>query len=254
VKIKMIVTDLDGTLLKSDKSISEYTKSVLRKCRDLGIKVAYATGRGGSAKRVAPSELFDGQISMNGAVAKIGDEIVYKRLILHRTALPILTACDKHGIKITSENSGMHYSNFSVSDMWPQITNFKIVDFLQHNIDAEKIYTPNPTANDRLFIEQLLSDDLYFVVTTDGDGYLGQIMHKEATKAKAIAALAQHWGITRSEIAAFGDDYNDIDMLQECGISIAVANAINDVKAVAEYICDANDNDGIAKWIVDVLA
>ena len=245
----MIATDLDGTLLKSDKSISDYTKAVFRKCKESGIKVVYATGRGGSAERVAPSELFDGKITMNGAVAKIGENVVYTRLISHQTALPILTACDKRGIKITSEISGRHYSNFVVSDIWSQITNFQIVDFFQHNIDAEKIYTPNPTADDRLFIEKLLPDNLYFVVTTDGAGYLGQIMHKEATKSKAITALAQCWSITQSEIAAFGDDYNDLDMLNECGISIATANAFDDVKVVADYICDTNDNDGVAKWI-----
>jgi len=64
--IKMIVTDLDGTLLRTDKTISERTKDVLRQCRKCGIKVVYATGRGGSAEQRAPSELFDGRISMNG--------------------------------------------------------------------------------------------------------------------------------------------------------------------------------------------
>jgi len=250
MNIKMIATDLDGTLLKSDKSISEYTKSIFKKCRESGIKVCYATGRGGSAERVAPPELFDGKITMNGAVAKTGENTIYTRLIPHQAARPILTACDRHGLKITSEIGGMHYSNFVVSDIWPQITNFKIVDFSQHNIDAEKIYTPNPTTDDRLFIERLLPNDLYFVVTADGVGYLGQIMHKEATKAKAITALARHWGIAQSEIVAFGDDYNDLDMLEECGIGVAVANAVGAAKAVADYTsCCSNDNDGIAKWI-----
>jgi len=246
MSIKMIVIDLDGTLLKTDKSVSEYTQTILNQCRKLGIKVVYATGRGGSARQVAPSEFFDGEITMNGAVARVSNDVVYSRLIPCQTARPILIACDKRGIKITSEISDMHYSNFVVSDEWPQITDFKVVDFLRHDKDAEKIYLPNTTHEDRKFIEQLLSDDLYFVVT---DGFFGQIMHKDATKSKALSELARRWGINQAEIVAFGNDYNDIEMLRDCGIGVAVANAINEAKAIADYICDVNDRDGVAKWL-----
>jgi len=48
---------------------------------------------------------------------------------------------------------------------------------------------------------------------------------------------------------SFSDDYNDFDMIRECGIGVAVINALDEVKAVANYICDANENDGVAKWL-----
>ena len=61
--IKMIVTDLDGTLLKTNKSISENTKAIFSRCREAGIKMGFATGRGeGSTKQVVPEEIFDGII------------------------------------------------------------------------------------------------------------------------------------------------------------------------------------------------
>jgi len=249
--IKMIVTDLDGTLLKTDKTISDNTKSVLSHCRESGIMVVYATGRGGSADQVAPMGLFDGRITMNGAVAKSGDTIVYDCLIPYQTARPLLLACEKRKMKITSERSGMHYSNFNVSELWSYITSYQVVDFSQHEMDAEKLYIPNPTPEDRLFIEQIMPSELYFVVTTDINGFLGQIMHIGATKAKAVCALARHWGISQSDIVAFGDDYNDIEMLRACGVSVAVGNAIEEVKAVTDYICDSNDNDGVAKWLAE---
>ena len=245
----MIATDLDGTLLRTDKTISEYVRTILNECHKKGIKVVYATGRGGTAERVAPSKYFDGRITMNGAIAKVGDALIYDRLIPFKTARPILTACNKHGIKITSEISGMHYSNFVVSDLWSNISNFELVDFLLHDKDAEKIYTPNSTQEDRLFIEKLLPDNLYFVVTADGNGFLGQIMHNEATKAKAVAALAQYWNISMSDVVAFGDDYNDIDMLSFSGISVAMGNAVNELKTIADYICLSSVEDGLAKWV-----
>ena len=75
------------------------------------------------------------------------------------------------------------------------------------------------------------------------------VMHKDATKAKAIEELARIWGISQSEIVAFGDDLNDIDMLSYAGISVAMGNALDEVKAVADFICETCDNDGVAKWI-----
>ena len=249
MNIKMIVTDLDGTLLKTDKSISPHTKSILERCRKSGIKVVYATGRGGSARQVAPSALFDGKITMNGATAKIDNDIVYSRLIPYQVARPILMACDKRGIRITSEISGMHYSNFPVSDFWSYLTNFAIVDFAQHEKDAEKMYSPAPTPEEKLFIEQLIPDSLYSVMTYDITGMMLMIMHKEATKAKAVAELARIWNISSKEIVAFGDELNDLDMLSYAGTGVAVGNALEELKSIANHICASNDDDGVAKWL-----
>ena len=249
MNVKMIVTDLDGTLLRTNKTMSEHTKKALNQFRQVGIKIVYATGRGGSADQVASAELFDGIITMNGAIAKSGDTIIHDCLIPFQIARPLLIACDERGMKITSEISGMHYSNFNVTELWSYITNYQIVDFAQHDKDAEKLYIPNPSQEDKLFIKRFLPSELYFVETADINGFLGQIMHKKASKSKAITALAQYWGVSQSEIVAFGDDYNDIDMLRECDIGVAMGNALNEVKAAAGYICDTNDNDGVAKWL-----
>ena len=249
MNIKMIVTDLDGTFLREDKTVSDYTRAVFARCREAGIKIAYATGRGGSAERVAPPGLFDGKIIMNGAVARIDDEIVYSRLIPHETARPFLMTCHERGINITSEITGMHYSNFVVSDFWPEITHFQIVDFARHEIDAEKIYTLNPSPENKYIIEQSLPDGLHSVMSSDGLGDFLQIMHKDASKSKAVMELAKIWGIDKSKVVAFGNDFNDVDMLAHAGIGVAVANAFDDVKSAANYICDTNDNDGVAKWI-----
>jgi len=190
--IKMMVTDLDGTLLRSDKSISAYTHEVLQKCRADGMKITYATGRGYSAKKYAPCAWFDAKITMNGAVTAIEDEIITTRLIPWQTARPILLACAEAGMDVTSESGGVHYSNFDAAARWQGIGPCKITDFTQHEKDAEKIYIPNPTDAHKKIISQLLTDDLYFVITTDGvDSYLGQIMHKRATKGRAVLELAQ---------------------------------------------------------------
>ena len=246
--IKMIVTDLDGTLLRSDKTISEPTIAVLEQCRRSGIKLVYATGRSGeSASIVAPSDLFHGRVSQNGAVIATGNQIIRKYFIPYETARPLLMACDKNGLKTASQAGAMHYSNFLVSDEWPVITNFMIVDFSKHEINSEKIYAIIRKPEDALFIESVLPNDLYLSVSSDG---LGMIMHKDATKAKAAACLAGIWDISQSEVLAFGDDFNDLDMLQYAGIGVAMGNAADAVKAAADYICLTNDDDGLAEWII----
>ena len=247
IDIKMIVTDLDGTLLRTDLSISERTRSTLSICRTKGIKVVYATGREIiAAERVTGGVAFDGRIIMNGAVAAIDDTVVYSRLIPYNVARPLLMACDQYGLKTASQGNVTHYSNFTVSDEWPFITSFQIVDFSKHEKDAEKLYMVIRNRDDVSFIEKHLPQELYLSVSRDN---LAMVMHREATKSKALAEMARVWGIEQIEIVAFGDDLNDRDLVAFAGVGVAMGNALDETKATANYICDTNDNDGVAKWL-----
>ncbi|MCL2388678.1 MAG: HAD family hydrolase [Defluviitaleaceae bacterium] len=250
-KIKMLVTDLDGTLLRTDKTVSENTKAALLQCREAGIKVAYATARSISAEKLVPPSLFDGKVATNGAIVEVEGEVIYRRLIPSEVARPILLAGVEHGLHMTSQDGEKHYTNtiVKIPDHWCAL-DWEVVDFSQHNIDASKIYTYDLTAEDVAFIQNLLPSDLYMVIAIDG---LAMIMHREATKSKGVAELARHWGISPSEIVAFGDDLNDIDMLSFAGTSVAMENALESVKAVADFTCGNNDEDGIAKWITNIL-
>ena len=75
------------------------------------------------------------------------------------------------------------------------------------------------------------------------------VMNKKARKRNAVAEIARHFAVSLADVVAFGDDYNDIEMLRDCGTGVAVGNAISDVKAVADYIIDSNDEYGVAKWL-----
>ncbi|MCL2528215.1 MAG: HAD family hydrolase [Defluviitaleaceae bacterium] len=245
-QIKMIVTDLDGTLLRTDKTISQRTKKTLDQCRKQGIKLVYATGRAASGLCLASPQVFDGCAIANGAIATAGGTTVYKRLIKCEDARPLLIACDKRGLSITSQFGDMDYSNFIMSDIWPDVTAFTLVDYNLHDKDTEKIFTYNLTAEDMVFIQKHMPPCAYMVTAVDG---VVMISHKEATKSNAVAALAAHWGINQSEIVAFGDDLNDVDMLTYAGIGIAMGNALEEVKAVADCTCPSNDEDGLAQWL-----
>ena len=78
---------------------------------------------------------------------------------------------------------------------------------------------------------------------------LYRFANRSALKWNAVKAAAEYYGIDTVMVAAFGDDINDLEMIKNCGVGVAVENAVDDVKAAAGYICGANDNDGAAEWI-----
>ena len=249
---KMIVTDLDGTLLNEESTVSEFTIQTLKRCRDIGIKVVYATGRGSSSKLIVPFELFNGYVVNNGAFSyertNEDDEIIYKSLIHYKDLRPLLLACDRRGLKTAAQLDHIHYSNFDVSKEWPEFRHFEIVDFSKHEKDTEKMYAVLNNDEDVRIIEKHLSDNIYLTVSRDG---FAQIMHINATKSNGVAALADYWDIDKSQIVAFGDDLNDIDLITYAGIGVAMQNSIDEVKEIADQICLDNENDGIAIWITE---
>jgi len=246
MQIKMIVTDLDGTLLRDDKTVSERSFSALAKCRERGIRIVYATGRGSSAAVIVPSEYFDGYVWMNGATAKAGNVLVYQKLLQIEQVRGLLLAADRAGLRIVAERDDWHYGNFNVTEEWPFLKQSKIVDFNELDIEVEKVYAIVNTPEDVKVIERHLPDDTYAYFSRDG---FAMVMHKEAVKSKAVVALADHWGVKREEVVAFGDDINDIELLEFFGIGVAMGNALDETKTVADQICDTNDNDGMAKWL-----
>ena len=212
--IKMIVTDLDGTLLRDDKTVSDRNRLALSRCRELGIKVIFATGRSNQTK-VVSKDWFDGYVCCNGAYAYAGEMVVYQRKFTKETTSYILNACHQRCIAAEPRQD-------------------------------EEIYLPVIKPGDMEYINSILPIDLYLIVLRENDG---QIMLKEATKSKAVEALSRYWKIEALEIVAFGDDLNDIDMLSWTGIGVAMGNAVGEVLTTADEVCPSNNDDGIAVWI-----
>ena len=109
---------------------------------------------------------------------------------------------------------------------------------------------------DKEKIEKVVSviglDEIDYLPFSDIPWY--KLSKKAATKEKAIEELCRHMNITSSEIAAFGDDFNDIGMLKLCGKGIAMQNAIEEVKNAADEVCETNENDGVAKYILAMIS
>jgi len=94
MSIKMVVTDLDGTLLRDDKTISTRTINAFARLRENGIKIVYATGRGVSGVKMTSFMRFDASVRNNGAVAHIQGKQIYEKLLSADSTRNILLACD----------------------------------------------------------------------------------------------------------------------------------------------------------------
>jgi len=243
---KMIITDLDDTLLTSDKTISEYTKNTLKKCQAAGIIIAFATARSTQAAAMF-LDMFtpDVFIGYGGALVLAGDDVVHRFDISPEIANQIIRKC-----LAAPEITGIHAINETLAlsnDPGPDITYYQYSDFI---CDSDNRYLKiSLNASSPAVVEEIASH----LPMCDMLRYTGEDLYRfadqDAVKWNAVKALADHYGYDTDTLVAFGDDINDLEMVEKCGIGVAVKNAISEVQSVAKYVCDTNDNDGVAKWI-----
>ncbi len=245
VSVKIIVVDLDRTLLHTDKTLSAYTVKVLNDCKEYGIKIIVATARPfRTTKQYCDLIDFDAMVVSNGA------RIIYQNQqtdygIYKRSAKRLLNTLKQYpNLRVTIETGDCAYSNLPIddyetilSDNLVGISNAEGVIKILVHLDNEKTLT---------LVKNELSDDLYYTIA---HGYLMQIMNISATKWNGIKAVLDVCNCSPNETVYFGDDQDDIEPIKMCGLGIAVANGIDDVKAIADFVTESNDADGVAKFV-----
>lgn len=244
-QIRMIVTDLDRTLLKSDKTISENSLEIFEKCRQKGIKIVIATFRSiRSASDYYSLLKCDAAAYHNGAVAYIGDELICSEKIKNDDVVSIL-----HGIETIFPESTLSveidekiYANFLDMPIEFTFTDFNDLP----KMSAEKIIIGGIDLDKEAEIKKLIPDYLY---TEQAGNKFIIIMNKRASNHSAVMKIADVFGIDRDEIIAFGDDYNDIGMIKNCGFGVAVFDANEKVKEAADYLTAGCDEDGVAEFL-----
>ena len=247
--IKMIITDLDNTLLRGDKSISEYTISTLMKYQNKGIKIAFATARSTQASSRFLDQLTpDIFIGYGGAVSFAGEEIISRYDIPADISSQLINKClqEPEISYVHAINESVAYTN-RIDSADTDSSHYKYVDFsLNNNISYLKIslVTTNPNVVERIASNYPMLDLLRYT----GEN-LYRFANRNAVKWNAVKAVTEYYNINTDMVVAFGDDKNDLEMIKNCGVGVAVENAIEEVKSVAKYICDINDNDGVAKWL-----
>ena len=243
---KAVIFDLDGTLLHTDQTVSDRTLNAIDKCRERGMKILLATARPErTAEMYCDLIDFDAKAFSNGARIVCGDKITEVTIPFESTA-KVLGSLDGFGTRLTLETGGAAYSNKAVGDYDTIITDdltavagkLNVLKVIAHIVDNREV----------LNIE--LPEGLYFSVS---GGYYMQIMNRDATKWLGVKAMLDRFGIVPEETVYFGDDFDDIEPIRRCGIGVAPANAIAEVKEAADLIVESNNEDGVAKFIEGMI-
>lgn len=252
MKCKLLLFDLDGTLLQTDKTISKLTMQELENCRKQGIMIGVSTSRSEKNSIEFISELNpDVVISSAGALLKYRDTYIYKAEFTREETKKLIKQAREvcgEDCEITIDTVDEHYWNYKIDPKqqdksWGDSIYTDFGDFEHASLKmCVEIF-------DEKLAEQLQKNLPECDCVRFSDGYWYKFTKKTATKENAILHMCEMCGITTDDIIAFGDDYADIGMLKLCGVGVAMGNAIDEVKEIADCVIGDNDHDGIANYL-----
>jgi Cof subfamily protein (haloacid dehalogenase superfamily) len=260
---KLLAVDMDGTLLNSNRVISQLNKESLKKAKEKGIKVVITSGRG-----LKGLDNFVEQIDLRGKneyiIANNGGTI-YRTSNFECIAYNGLSGRDLMKAHALCKEVGLNMIAYThegtISAEKNEFTKFeteyvgnpvKIIDFnseIKYDDEITKILfsqTEELLAKKMLELPQKFYNE-YDVVKTMPT--VLEIMKKDCNKGYGVKILADKLGIKKEEIICIGDQANDIEMISYAGLGIAMGNAIDELKDIAQYITLSNDDDGVAKAI-----
>lgn len=268
--IKAMFFDLDGTLLNDEKKIQESSKSVLNKCKKQGIKICIATARPPLLKKMLSfseeeEQLFDGGVYCNGGCLKINNVREYMYIPKEVAVKTIDTVKKYKGLNVALQmENEIHAFMYPLEDYAYDKWGIKKEESLtleQAYVDKSvKILIHYENIIDSVTrIPKELIEDLHryceakaIMYVTD-EGKVIQIINKDTNKKQGIEKIRRKLGIEKDEVAVFGNDVNDIEMLSAYKNSIAMENSEEKVKEIANIITKGNNDDGIAYAIENLL-
>ncbi|MGX7244131.1 Cof-type HAD-IIB family hydrolase [Enterococcus quebecensis] len=284
--IKLIASDMDGTLLDSKMSISKDNASAIREAERLGVEFMVATGRAYTEAKPALEEagIECAMITLNGAKVfdKEGNSL-FTAGIEKTIATEILDILETHNIYfevstnkgIYSEKQEKRIENFAshIATTMPHLTykvaiamasaHLALLDITyiedmralikQEDIEVLKIIGfsmdgPKVLAPASTHIRQLAD----LAITSSAQNNI-EINHKNAQKGIAVAHVAKNRGISKEEVMTIGDNFNDVSMLQWAEVSFAMGNAELEVKDHAKYVTSTNLENGVGEAILRAI-
>lgn len=261
MKYKLIVMDMDGTLTNSKKEITPATKEMLIKAQKKGAKLVLASGRPthGLYKeaKVLEMDQYGGYLmSFNGAsiMDYPKEKVLYNHCVLSKCKRPIinnaralnLSVMIHDGAYVVTDQENCYKADYEaficnmnvkvVEDLNAYVEHFDPNKFL---ISAPEDYLKTQMEDFRLPFGDMLT------ISTSAPFYI-EVVDNGIDKGSSLAKLCEELHINKEEVIAFGDEMNDLTMLQYAGCGVAMGNAVKPVKLIADEITLSNDEDGIA--------
>ncbi len=259
MSIKLVALDLDDTLLDSGLKISEDCVRAIQEVRQRGIRVTISTGRmyRSALPYAQQLEIDVPLITYQGAWVKnsISGEVLYCKPVPRKLASEVIKFFKVAGVHCHSYyNDQLVMESLSEEGrFYSQLAGVEavLVDDLVARLDTEEAMKIMAISHDE---KQLLDMErnlkLYYgdnLHITRSKPYFLEVMHREANKAKALEVIARHFGIDRQEVMAVGDSYNDMEMIEWAGLGVAMGNAFESVKDIADFVTASNEEEGVTE-------
>ncbi|HTG70016.1 MAG TPA: Cof-type HAD-IIB family hydrolase [Candidatus Udaeobacter sp.] len=252
---KLIAIDVDDTLLTDDLTVTEGTKRAMEAAIAQGVTVTLATGRMfASAQKIAKQiELNVPIITYQGALVKtlLDGQVLYERNVPGDAAKEIHAFAEANGLHLqlyvddelygTEDNDKIKaYSKLSNIPYKIEPDFNKLLDFPMNKM----LIIDEPARLDEIAeqLRALIGDRVH--ITKSKAHYL-EFMHKEGTKGHALRFMAEHLGCTMDQTIALGDAWNDNEMILAAGLGVAMGNAIQSLKDIANYVTLSNNEEGV---------
>lgn len=262
--IKLIAFDLDGTLLNDERELSENNIKAIKKLLNNDIKIVIATGRpfAGFSRFLRQLDILHED---NYSITNTGS-IIRENIDDGNIKLNAMDLNDYLFIKKVTEN----YDNLQVAfytdnylyidEVNPNVAFIHDKNILRMESRNTSIYGNEPICRINVMGEKDLLDKFqkenqkYLeerYTTMRNETFSFEILNKDSSKGKGLEFLSKYLNIKRDEIMAFGDNVNDVDMIEYAGVSVAMKNGKDVLKAKADYIAKSNSDDGVAKFLTD---
>ena len=249
---KILFFDVDSTLFShKSNSIPKSAIEAIKLAKQNGHIIVLATGR--SKKLTDLLDIFkyidfDYFVTINGTlVLDKNDNIIFSLPCNKDSINNVLKLVDKHNLNLCFINKDDYYlykDEDKRSHLGYDPLHIPIPDKLEYK--DEDIYQMNLFCEDE-FIDEFISLTGEHLSYSKLDNYGYDVYAKDQTKATGIKHLLEYLNVDRKDTFAFGDGHNDKEMIEYCGIGVAMGNAIEKVKKASDYITDDIDNDGIYK-------
>ena len=252
-KVKIIFFDIDGTLIDmTKKAISYKTVETLLRLKENGVKICIATGRAPDSVPKFDGVDFDAFLTFNGSYCFNSSDVILstpipkvdvEKMIENATRInrPVSIAGKDRVVANGTDKDLSDYFGFAkqetpVSDDFDEVLKGEIYQMMMGGRKDE--------------YDDILKDVENARITAWWDRAV-DIIPANGGKGKGIEAILEYYGIDRSESMAFGDGGNDIEMLQTVGTGVAMGNALDHVKEVADEICGTSADDGIYHYCLE---
>ena len=260
--IQAVAFDMDDTLLNDERQITPYTRAVLRRAADQGVRVIPASGRArasiiGFVEELGCASAF---VCCNGAEVYGPDGALWRQELFQ---VEEARRCARFALAAGCYVQCYYGAHFYYHGPAKWVAAYAAATLMTgQEVDDLPAFITRPTPKVLMMAEpETVAALLPKAREAVGDiaaiscskPYFLEMNPLRATKGNALAYLAERWGLQAADFAAFGDSLNDLSMLQWAGEGVAVANARPDVLAQVKRHCGANRDDGVAHYIQALL-